>query len=348
MPLCTRLMAMFLVFVGILNAQVEINDPTRTPLPNDKALIDSVEHHLNEKERSGRFSGVVLIARDGRLLLHKAYGYARRENNQKNATGTRFNIGSITKSFTALAIHQLVEKGGLSVDDTLIKFFPDYPDKNAARKITIRHLLEMRSGVGDIFGEKFTKSPKESFRTLNDYLPLFIEKPLQFEPGTSQQYSNGGFILLGLIIEKVSGMDYYDYVNENIFRPAGMTASGWPLADDAGTDIAVGYTRPRGTDGPLRPNTEMMPARGSSAGGSYSTALDLLKYIQALQRSIICAPDYRHRHGMGIAGGAPGVNAGVEWSLETGYAVIVLANLDPPAAGDVAMQIVSWLPANPG
>lgn len=346
MTLYTRLIFSLLVAVGIADAQIEINEPPRMPLANDKALVDSVLNLLDEKVESGSFSGVVLIARDGKPLLHKAYGHARKENGQKNSIETRFNIGSITKSFTALAIHQLAEEGKLSLNDTLIKFFPEYPDRNAARKITIRHLLEMSSGVGDIFGEKFMKSPKESFRSLEDYLPMFVDKPLHFEPGTSRRYSNGGYILLGLIIEKVSGMNYYEYVKENIFLPAGMTESGWPLAHEAGTNTATGYTRPRGSDASRRPNTDMMPARGSSAGGSFSTAMDLLKYTQAIHHSVICSPDYRDRHGMGIAGGAPGVNAGVEWSPESGYAVIVLANLDPPAAEDVAMQIVSWLPAS--
>jgi D-alanyl-D-alanine carboxypeptidase len=142
-------------------------------------------------------------------------------------------------------------------------------------------------------------------------------------------YSNGGYIVLGLIVAKASGRDYYDYVRDAIFKPAGMLDTDWFYKDAGASNRALGYTE----NGPARkPNDETLPGRGSSAGGGYSTAADLLNFTVALQK------------GVGIAGGAPGLNAAVEFDPQRGYAVIVMANLDPPAAMALARQIRSWLP----
>jgi len=215
--------------------------------------------------------------------------------------------------------------------------------------VTIAHLLDMTGGIGDFFGEKFDATPKNKIRTLDDYLPLFANEPLRFEPGTKREYSNGGYVVLGLIVERASGKSYYDYVEENICRPAGMTRTGHLDADAPSENVASGYTR--AWDGnehpgePRRNNVYTRPARGSSAGGGYSAAEDLLKLIAALESDKLGAPEAARvaAGGMGIAGGAPGISAAVETAAKNEYAVIMLSNYDPPASEKVARKIGSWV-----
>ncbi|MEO8169031.1 MAG: serine hydrolase domain-containing protein, partial [bacterium] len=306
-------------------------------------LARAVRQHAGELGANDLFSGVILIAQHGKPLFEQAFGFADREKKTPNRTDTKFNIGSINKSFTALAIRQLIDKGKLSPDDTLGKLLPWYPNKEAANKITVQQLLDMKSGIGDFFGERYMATPKEQLKSLKDYLPLFADKPLEFEPGTSRRYSNGGYVVLGLIIEQLSGMDYYAYVRENIFKPAGMTNSDSYDKAAAVSNRAQGYTRRSATadTGALHSNGEMQPGRGSSAGGGYSTAHDLLRYAIALREGKLGSGD---AGGLGIAGGSPGVNAALEDDPRSGYTVIVLSNFDPPSAENFARQIRAWLP----
>ena len=205
--------------------------------------------------------------------------------------------------------------------------------------MTIRQILEHRAGIqGNIFAAPPGKT-RHDVVSLQDYFELFKDQPLQFEPGSRQQYSNAGYIVLGLLIEKVSGENYYEYVRRHIYEPAGMTQTGSWRIDRWPANTAIGYTR--GTQDadpgtPLKPNTDFLPGKGSSAGGGYSTAHDLLRLVNALRAGKIPAGP---PPGVGIAGGAPGLNAAVEGDLRGGYDVIVLANLDPPAAERVAQLI---------
>ncbi len=202
---------------------------------------------------------------------------------------TRFNLGSINKIFTKTAIAQLAAAGKLALSDTIRKHLPRYGAPYADR-VTILQLLNFSSGMGDIFGAKWDATPKERLRTLADYLPLFENDPLKFEPGTSHAYSNAGYVVLGLIIEAASGQDYYTYVRENIFRPAGMADSDSYASDDTVKNRAVGYTKEGG--GGQRSNAFQRPARGSSAGGGYSTVRDLLKFGAALKAGKLASPAY--------------------------------------------------------
>ena len=323
-----------------------VEDPETITVPepkaNEKEFIAAVKAFLDEKTRADEFSGVVLVAKDGRVLLHEAYGLADRDAKVLNKKDTRFNLGSINKNFTRVAIHQLARQGRLSIDDTIQKHLPDYPNADAAAKVTIRHLLNMTSGIGDFFGSRYDATPKEKIRSLKDYLPLFADLPLEFAPGRGNRYSNGGYIVLGLTTVKVSGVDYYAYVRENIFKPCGMLATDWFARDAGVSNLAKGYTLEGGT-GPGRVlNHATLPGRGSSAGGGYSTAEDLLKYVLAIKDKKVFLPDAAA--GLGIAGGAPGINSIVEWDPRTGIVIIVLTNLDPPTAGQASRQITSWLP----
>lgn len=330
--------------VAILADRVE--DPSMITVPdpkeNEAEFVAAIRAFLEDKTATDEFSGVVLIHRDGRTVFHEAYGLADREAKVPNRKDTKFNLGSINKNFTRVAIHQLARQGKLSLEDTIKRFLPDYPNAQAAEKVNVRHLLNMTSGIGDFFGDRYDATPKDKIRSLKDYLPLFADKPLEFDPGTSNKYSNGGYVVLGLIIEKASGVDYYKYVRENIFKPVGMLdTDSYPR--DAGTsNLAKGYTVEGAPAGERVLNHATLPGRGSSAGGGYSTAEDMLKYVLALKDKKLFLPDTAS--GLGIAGGAPGINSTVEWDPRAGTIVIVLTNLDPPAAGTVSRQIVSWMP----
>jgi len=324
-----------------------------------------VSDYLTESVRDDKFSGAVLVVHDSTVILKKAYGDAEKGFHIPNGVGTRFNLGSINKYFTRLAIAQLAEAGKLSLDKRVIDYLPDYPNKAIAEKVTIEQLLAMKSGMGDVFGDKFEATPKNKIRTLNDYLQLFASDTLLFEPGTRRQYSNAGFVVLGLIVEQLSGEDYYSYVQKHIFTPAEMNNSGWFPIDAMPANTATGYTHPGGKDQTWKSNTGELPGRGSSAGGGYSTLDDMRSFVRALLNGKLLSARYSEwmltgvlpetdpplplkQGGMGIAGGVPGVNALVDFSAETGNIVIVLANYDPPSAEAVgkkirdAMKGVKW------
>ncbi len=324
-----------------------VEDPANIVVPepkaDDKEFAAAVRAFLEAQTKADEFSGVALIAKDSRVIFHEAYGFADREKKIPNRKDTKFNLGSINKNFTRAAVHQLARQGKLSLDDPIKKFLPDYPNVQAAEKVTVRQLLNMTSGIGDFFGDRYDATPKEKIRTLQDYLPLFADRPLEFEPGTSNRYSNGGYVVLGLIIEKASGVDYYAYVRETIFKPCGMADTDAFPRDADTPNLARGYAREgEAAGGPRVLNFATLPGRGSSAGGGYSTAGDMLKYVMALKDKKIILPDAAN--GLGIAGGAPGINSVLEWDPRTGYIVIVLTNFDPPTAGQAVRRIVSWLP----
>jgi CubicO group peptidase (beta-lactamase class C family) len=202
--------------------------------------------------------------------------------------------------------------------------------------------------MGDIFGPRYEAAPPSRLRELDDFVPLFADQPLAFEPGTSQRYSNAGYVALGLVIERLTGEKYRDCVARHVFAPAGMTGTGLWALDEPLPARATGYTR-HGKDGELAapvPNTDSLPGRPSSAGGAFSTAGDLLRFWQALLADKLLSPrwtswmvndsfdDPRRARAIGVGGGAPGVNAAIEIAGE--WTVIALANLDPPSAGAMA------------
>ncbi len=310
--------------------------------------IEQITAAVDKAAAEDKFSGVVLVAKDGTPLLSRAWGMADPAKGIANRTDTKFNLGSINKIFTHVAIGQLAAAGKLSLSDTISKHLPDLPVPSADR-ITIEQLLQHRSGLGDIFGPKFMTS-HASLRKLSDYVPLFAGAPLQFEPGADQKYSNTGFVVLGLIIEKVSGQSYYDYIRDHITKPAGMTDTASYAVDDDVSNRAVGLTK-RGPDGPLptrQSNINTLPAKPSSAGGGYSTAADLLRFSQALLADKLLPKrwtdwvfsgklDGSGQRNIGVAGGSPGVNAVLE--IAPPYTVIVMSNFDPPAAMEAGAEI---------
>lgn len=366
--------ALLLKGISIEDAEPEDLAGPLPPMSRPEALA-AIEKAVDAAVEADEFSGVVLVAHQGKPLLFKAWGLASKEHNVPNRIDTKFNLGSINKLFTRLAATQLIEQGRLSLDDTLGKWLPDYPNLDARTKVKVRHLIAMTSGIGDFFGEKFDSAPKDRFRRNADFLPLFAAEPLAFEPGTRQQYSNGGYIVLGEVVARASGMDYYDYVRRFIFAPAGMADTDSYEADVPVPNMAEGYTRNWGREenapGPRHTNIYTRPARGSAAGGGYSTAEDLLRFANALLAGKYAGPAYtawmlggpepsvpassgqpaneaqapRVPGGLGFAGGAPGINADIEIMGDSGYTVVVLGHYDPPAAIKVAKKARRFLAA---
>jgi CubicO group peptidase (beta-lactamase class C family) len=333
---------------------------------SESELIGALRKQLEEDTAADGFAGSVLVAKNGNSVFAQAYGLADREHKAPNSLTTRFRIDSMNKMFTATATLQLAQAGKLGLDDPLGKYLTDYPNKDIATKVTIKQLLTHTGGTGDIFGPEFDAHRLE-LRTLQDYVKLYGNRGPQFEPGSRWEYSNYGFVLLGLVIEKVSGQNYYDYVREHIYQMAGMTSSGSESEDQPVADRSIGYTKV-GAD-QWHPNTDTLPYRGTSAGGGYSTVEDLLRFANALQNHKLLNTDYtelltvgkvdtpRGRYGYGFgdqtingtrcfghSGGAPGMNGDLEICPGPGYVIAVLANMDPPAAGRVSDFITNRLP----
>jgi D-alanyl-D-alanine carboxypeptidase len=317
-------------------------------------LIAGLEQEAQRYADKDEFSGTLLVARDGKVIFQKAYGLANRESATANTLDTKFRIGSMNKLFTAVSMLQLVERGKAGLDDPIAKHWPDYPNKDVASKVTIRHLLTHTGGTGDIFGPQFDANRLE-LRSLADYAKLYGSRGPQFEPGSDWRYSNYGYLLLGLLIERISGKSYYDYVRENIYEPSGMKSSESEFESVKVTGRSTGY---RKHEGKWVSNAETLPVRGTSAGGGYTTAGDLYRFSQALASgkllkrellemattkqvtpkgappfmgygfgNIVIGDSYGH------GGGAPGMNAELRIYPKEKLVFVALANLDPPAAG---------------
>jgi D-alanyl-D-alanine carboxypeptidase len=301
------------------------------PRTSDAELVSALKARVEELATADAFSGAVLLAKGDQVLLREAYGLASRETRTPNRPETRFNLGSINKAFTRLAVEQLAAAGKLSLGDTLDRYVPEYPVEKG-RRITLQHLIEHKGGTGDVFGPKYDARDRTKLKELRDWLPLIADEPLHFDPGTREEYSNAGYVLLGLVIEKVSGRPYYDYVRENVFAPAGMKDTDSYVVASGVKDLATGYTR---RAGPLQDNRSSLPWRGSSAGGGYSTVDDLLRFAQALRAGRLGGGG--RAQALGVAGGAAGINAAL--AIVGDYTLVVLANLDPPAVRPVVSHV---------
>ena len=343
--------------------------PTEFALPHmsESELITDLRKKMDDVAAADRFSGAVLVAKNGKTVFANAYGLADREKKTPNTLKTRFRLGSMNKMFTAVSTLQLVQSGKLDLKAPFGNYLTDYPNKDVASKVTIAQLLSHTGGTGDIFGPEFDKKRLE-LKMLQDYVKLYGNRAPEFEPGSRWQYSNYGFLLLGVLIEKVSGQSYYDYVHDHIFKPAGMTGTASEPEDQTVADRSLGYTRFGGSS--LRPNTDTLPYRGTSAGGGYSTVEDLLRFATALQTNKLLNAQYtemlttgktdtpmggKYAYGFidsmingtrcfGHGGGAPGMNGELKICPGPGYVVAVLANMDPPAASRVADFVTNRLP----
>lgn len=328
-------------------AQTGTAEGAAHPLP-DRAIAARLAHLTDSLGRHDSLSGVVLVMHGGRSVFSRAIGSADREPHRAVTMQTAFNVSSVGKLFTQVAISQLVAAGRLSLDSTIAAYWPDYPNADVARRVTVRQLLEHRSGIDhDVLDPAHVAGLSHN----RDYLALFVHDTLHFAPGTRTEYSNAGYVVLGELVARVSGEDFYDYLDLHVFRPAGMTHTGYLRRDKLPASAAVGYTRERPGDAsdappnlrvPLRRNDDMQPVRGSAAGGVYTTAADLLRFARAQRNGTlgVAAIDPRL-----MAGGSPGSNAIVAIGLPGDYDAAVLTNLDAPAADAVMMPLLAWLGA---
>jgi D-alanyl-D-alanine carboxypeptidase len=324
--------------------------PASTPAqPAADTLASSLDRFIRARAEADSFSGAVLVARNGTPVLRAAYGLADRDKRVPVAPEMKFNLGSVDKLITRIAIWQLVAAGKLQLDVPIGTYLPEYPNRAVREQVTARQLYQMRSGIGDFFGDEFLRRHAE-IRTVDDYLSLFARDSLRFPPGTSMYYSNGGYIVLGKLIEKLSGQTYYDYVLANITGPTGMQDTRHYLLDEHVPGRAVGYTATRG---PLGPNTHSLAGRGSPAGGGYSTADDFLKLDAALRAGRLIEGTFADsvltaafRSGgsepLSYGGGGPGTNTQYA-AFPDGWTIIVFANRDPSAASTVAQEIARSL-----
>jgi CubicO group peptidase (beta-lactamase class C family) len=334
----------------------------------DSAFVAALRARLEAATAAGEFSGAVLVARDGGTLFEGAYGFADREQRVPNTPLTRFRVGSMNKMLTAVAALQLAQAGSLRLDAPLGTYLPDYPNAEVASRVTAHHLLTHTGGTGDIFGPQFTARRSE-LRTTGDYVRLYGTRGLQFAPGARWEYSNYGFLLLGAVIERLGGTSYDDHVAARVLASAKMTATGSAPEDSLVSGRAVGYTR-QVVPGALVSNASTLPYRGTPAGGGYSTVGDLARFAVALREhqlldsahtalllagKVTIGEGARYAYGffdrvvggrrfVGHGGGAPGMNGDLAFEPNGGYVVVVLSNLDPPAAGQVSGFILNRLP----
>lgn len=264
--------------VVFLTAFFLLSEFASAQIPTNKQIIAKADEYLKAAVKNDRFIGSVLIAKNGVPILNKGYGMANIELNVPNTPKTIFRTASLTKQFTSMAIMQLQERGKLKVSDPICKYLEDCP--TAWQSITIRHLLTHTSGIKNFsslpdWDEKLIIQPF----TQTEVVKLFRDLPLDFTPGEKHKYSNSGYYLLGLIIEKTSGKKYAEFVQENIFLPLGMKNTGIENPHEILQNRAAGYDWSLGSFANSR---YMNMETALSAGSIYSTTEDLLLWDQAL------------------------------------------------------------------
>jgi CubicO group peptidase (beta-lactamase class C family) len=348
------------VVAGLMGHPVPPPEGAENPASSDDELAARVQKHVAGTSGSDAFSGAILVAHNGKTVLDQAWGTADESNSIRNTTDSQFCIGSMNKMFTAVAILQLVGARKLALDQPIVTYWTDYPNRDLAARVTIRELLNHTGGTGDIFTPEYDANRQET-RALADYIKLFGTRSVAFEPGTRMEYSNYGFILLGRIIELVTREPYEKYIREHVYLPAGMLHTDSRPEKDHVEGRAIGYTH--GSNG-LMPNTDTMPWSGTSAGGGYSTVRDLFLFAEALQSGKLLSPELlreatqgspmRKDYGMGFyalpdggyghGGGAPGINGELHILPHSGYVLVALVNRDPRMATNMVDFIASILP----
>ncbi len=320
--------------------------------------LQEIGSYLQRMGDADIFSGAIVIARDGKPVFAQAYGYADREKKIASTIETPFFLGSMNKLFTGLAIGQLVEQGKLNYEDPLSKFLPDFPDPESARKIRIKHLLSHTSGLGDYLGTRAYRDALDGMVTVKALVDILPRTPPAFEPGTKSAYSNVGYELLGRVIEIVTGQDYYDYMQTHVFAPAGARSASFPLLPKNGlaaVPMALPYefTTSTGTLKDFQTTLGRLFRRGSAAGNSIVSAVDLIKLSNAMRDGRLVKPEtfrlhsspkpelgspnygygfiagpYLGRPFVGHNGRAPGQCTEFGELRDTPYTIAVLSNVD--------------------
>lgn len=335
-------------------------------------LARLVHDALDRLVRTQDFSGCVTVAEHARILFDECRGQADRRFGVPVDRQTRFHVGSIGKTFTAVAIAQLVEAGKLSWDSLLAEVVPEYPDHDAARRITVWQLLHNTSGLGDFLVPEYFAN-RERYLDPADYLDLIARQPKVSEPGKEWNYSNAGFMLLGRIIENVSHEAYDDYLRQHVFAAAGMDASGFDRLDAITPKLAVGYYRDGMFSDTWKVDVSKIQFKGGPAGGGYSNNADLLRFADALRNGRLVAPATlakmfsdevpagpggeaagfgdRLSHGSpirGHIGGIEGTTANLQLVWNADAAVAMTSNQGPSETWMLAERIADLLAAASG
>ena len=346
--------------------------PAAAVARSEPAQLQEIGAYLQRLADADIFSGVVVIARDGEPVFSGAYGYADRERKIRNTLSTPFLLGSTNKLFTGLAIGQLVEQGKLRYDDPLSKFLPDHPDPESARRIRVKHLLSHTSGLGQYTNEAYYDA-LDRMRTVQALVDVAGREPPRFEPGTRWAYSNTGFVLLGRIIEIVTGEDYYDYMRKSVFAPAGMTTASFPIyPQDGVARVAMAYPYEVEFDGERLQYVNKLGVdfrRGSPSGVGIASAPDLIELARALHAGRIVTPETFRLHStpkpelgaptygygfqigarmarrplVGHGGNAFGMCTEFGALTDTPYTIVVLSNLTIGTCMSVTGKIVQVL-----
>ena len=303
------------------------------------------------------FTGAVLVARDGEVLLDRGYGFANREWSVPNDGDTKFRLGSVTKQFTAVAIMLLNERGLVDLDAPVKTYLPDAPD--AWDGVTVRHLLTHTAGVPNFTDFDDYGASKTLPATIDSLIGRFRDRPLDFQPGEGWSYSNSGYILLTAIVEKASGKSYAEFVAETLFQPLGMADSGYDSHAAVLPRRASGYA-PTARGIVNADYIDMSIPQG--AGALYSTTRDLLKWEQGLFGGRLLTPaslallttPVRNQYAFGLAvtqaggnttiahsGGIEGFNTHMAWDPDRRMTVIVLGNLNGPGSDQVAGSLMA-------
>lgn len=327
---------------------------------------------LDRLVKTGDFSGCITVFDGRRTVFDECRGLAERNFSVPVDDQTKFHIGSIDKMFTAVAIAQLIEAGKLSWNATLAQLLPEYPDHAIAEKITVWQLLHHTAGLGDFLVPEYFRY-RGQFVNQADYLDLIARQPKIGKPGGSWNYSNAGYVLLGRIIEKASGENYFAYIQRHVFAPAGMSDSGFDTLEDITPHLSVGYFRDGVFSSDWKADWMKIPFKGGPAGGGYSTNADLLRFAKALREGKLVEPatlatmfenevpagpgayaagfgdrSSHGRHIRGHAGGIEGTDADLQMVWETGAAVALTSNEGPSQTWLLAEHIADLLAAGVG
>jgi CubicO group peptidase (beta-lactamase class C family) len=339
------------------------------PLPafgvTDERFPAWLDGFIDNMKDTQPFYGTIAIAHGGSVLYERAYGLSDAATNTPNTLSTRFGLASGSKMFTAVAIMQLIESGALRLDDPLSHVLPETAELPGAATITIRHLLTHTSGIGNYWDSEYEKA-WGSITEHEHLLPHVLRNFGTPETGT-YQYSNSNFALLGLIVERVSKKNFYEYVSEQIFAPAGMHSTGYPLRSEEGAQYAQPYNSvmEAGLVAIGRHDPATLGERGSGAGGASSTTGDMLAFDRALRQGKLVsletlsqmrslqAPSEVPRHGYGYGflvtegasyghdGSAPGTQFAFRRYEDADVTVVVMSNFNTIAGPEIAGMLDS-------
>jgi CubicO group peptidase (beta-lactamase class C family) len=354
--------------ITVNDARTPSNVEPSGPLSEAQAVTE-ILGFLDRLCEGDLFSGTVMVARGNQVLVAASCGEASKRFHAPVDLDTKFNIGSMNKMFTSVAIMQLVDEGVLAVDDPIGKYLDEsWLSTEILESVTIHHLLSHTSGLGSFFTDDWDAQSRKLYREVDDWKPIIVQDTLAFEPGTEWSYSNTGMYVLGAVIESATGENYFDYIRENVYAPAGMENTDCYDMDCPVENLAIGYWPSDDCAGGWKNNYFEHTIRGGPAGGGFSTSPDLLSFARALQTGKLVSKEsleklwtisfdrgspYAYGYGFSIrtgpagkvvghGGGFLGINANLDIFLDKGYISVVMTNLDG-AGAPVDMKIAELL-----